>query len=170
MKIGIIGLPGSGKSTVFEAVTGISKEKLQREPGKAHIGTIEVPDTRLDSLAGIFKPRKVTRIEITFEDMPGYNVKQIKELDALVCVLGVFCGTDPLKDLDNIEAASTPADDSTEYADGGGVIAQGTVMTYDVQSIVQDWANGDDHYGFLFQSLGLAAGNGPAFIGLPAVY
>ena len=104
MKIGITGLPGSGKSTVFEAITGISKEKLQREAGKPHIGTISVGDERLDFLASKFKPKKITSVEITFEDMPGYNVKQIKEVDALLCVLGIFSGSDPVKDLDNIEA------------------------------------------------------------------
>lgn len=104
MKIGIIGLPGSGKSTVFEAITGISKEKLQHEIGKPHIGTIAIPDKRLDFLADVFKPKKVSRIEITFEDMPGYKVKQIKEVDALLCVLGIFSGSNPLKDLDSIES------------------------------------------------------------------
>ena len=104
MKIGIIGLPGSGKSTVFEAVTGIPTEKLQHEVGKPHIGVVSVADERLDFLVEVFKPKKVTHVEIVFEDMPGYKVKQIKEVDALLCILGIFSGTNPVKDLDGIES------------------------------------------------------------------
>jgi len=104
MKIGIIGQPGSGKSTVFEVISGISKEKLQREAGKVHIATVSLPDKRLEFLANVFKPKKVTHIEIVLEDMPGYNPKQIKEVDALIIVLGIFSGTNPVKDLKNIEA------------------------------------------------------------------
>lgn len=104
MKIGIIGLPGSGKSKIFEAITGIPKEKLQREVGKPHIGVISVPDERLNILGSIFKPKKLTYVEFTFEDMPGYNVKQIREVDALLCVLGAFSNRDVIKDLVSIEA------------------------------------------------------------------
>ena len=62
-------------------------------------------------------------------------------------------------DLDDVEAVSTAVDDLTEYAINGK-IPQGTTMTYDVTSIVQDWSNGDSNYGFVLQSLGLNAGDG----------
>jgi len=62
-------------------------------------------------------------------------------------------------DRDDVEAVSVAVDDSTEYGTPT-MIATGTTMTFDVTSIVQDWSGGDGNYGFLFQSLGLAGGNG----------
>ncbi|MBN2376937.1 MAG: DNRLRE domain-containing protein, partial [Sedimentisphaerales bacterium] len=62
-------------------------------------------------------------------------------------------------DRDDVEAASVATDDCTEYAINNK-IPQGTTMTFDVSPIVEDWANGDSNYGFLFQSLGLNAGDG----------
>jgi hypothetical protein len=58
-------------------------------------------------------------------------------------------------DLDDIEAASTAAATSPV-----GLIAQNTTYSLDVTSIVQNWSDGAGNYGFLFQSLGLNAGNG----------
>ncbi|MBN2376935.1 MAG: DNRLRE domain-containing protein [Sedimentisphaerales bacterium] len=63
-------------------------------------------------------------------------------------------------DLDDVEAGSTAVDDCTDYTDTSNVIPKGTTMTFDVTSAVQDWANGDSNYGFLFQSLGQAGGHG----------
>jgi ribosome-binding ATPase YchF (GTP1/OBG family) len=103
MKIGIVGLPGSGKSTVFNAITEILPNK-ERDLTKPHLGTIEVPDERLDFLASIIKPKKTTHSEITFIDMPGYNPRQVQEVDALVLCIGTFSGRDILKDLKDFEA------------------------------------------------------------------
>ena len=103
MKIGIVGLPGSGKSTVFDAITQRASRQ-DRDLTKPHLGTIFVPDERLDYIASIVKPKKVTCSEITFSDMPGYNPKQIQEVDALVVCLGAFSGRDLLKDLKDFEA------------------------------------------------------------------
>ncbi|NQT06098.1 MAG: redox-regulated ATPase YchF [Candidatus Omnitrophica bacterium] len=102
MKIGIVGLHGSGKSSVFNAIT-------QRPPGerdltKPHIGTIFIPDERLDFIASVVKPKKVTYSEITFLDLPGYNPKHIQEVDALVLCIGTFSGRDILRDLRDFEA------------------------------------------------------------------
>lgn len=64
-------------------------------------------------------------------------------------------------DLDGIEAAAVATANSDSYADGVTfLIAQGTVIELDVTAIVQNWANGDANYGFMFQSSGNAAGNG----------
>ena len=62
-------------------------------------------------------------------------------------------------DLDDIEASSVAIADSTAFGIAN-VIPQNTVVTFDVTSVVQGWANGEDNYGFLFQSLGLAGGGG----------
>jgi len=102
MKIGIVGLPGSGKSTVFNAITQRPAE--ERDLTKPHIGTIFVPDERLDFIKSIVKPKKATYSEITFLDIPGYNLKHIQEVDALVLCVGTFSDRDTLRDLKDFEA------------------------------------------------------------------
>ncbi|MBL7069509.1 MAG: redox-regulated ATPase YchF [Candidatus Omnitrophica bacterium] len=102
MKIGIVGLPGSGKSTVFNSITQKSAE--ERDFTKPHLGTIFIPDERLDFIASVIKPKKITYSEITFLDMPGYNPAHIQELDALIYCVGTFQDRDILKDLKDFEA------------------------------------------------------------------
>ena len=58
MKSGIIGRPGSGKTTVFEALTGNFQETGRR--GDDRIAAIRVPDPRVDVLAGMYTPQKTT--------------------------------------------------------------------------------------------------------------
>ncbi len=102
MKIGIVGLPGSGKSTVFNAIT--QKPAKNRDFTKPHLGTIYMPDERLDFLASAIKPKKVTYSEVTFLDMPGYNPSHIQEVDALVLCVGTFSDRDILRDAKDFEA------------------------------------------------------------------
>ena len=52
MKIGLVGLPRSGKTTVFNALTGLSAETGASGRGKTNLGTVKVPDPRVDALAG----------------------------------------------------------------------------------------------------------------------
>ncbi|MBW1741964.1 MAG: redox-regulated ATPase YchF [Deltaproteobacteria bacterium] len=56
MRLGIVGLPGSGKSTIFQALTG-SKVEQGAHKGSS-IATVQVPDQRVDALSGLFKPEK----------------------------------------------------------------------------------------------------------------
>ena len=61
MKAGITGLPYSGKTTLFCALTGQEYAKLSH--GKdIHVGTVKVPDARLDKLDEIFTPKKKTNL------------------------------------------------------------------------------------------------------------
>ena len=98
MKLGVIGLPQSGKTTVFEALT-------QGAVGKGHkgdfrIATIPVPDERVDALQRIYKPQKTTFAQVEFclpqrparaKTETGY-VSQMRECDALVHVVRNFGG------------------------------------------------------------------------------
>jgi GTP-binding protein YchF len=73
MDIGIIGLPQSGKTTVFNALTRgqASTVGAGSSVAEMHIGVVKVPDPRLDTLAGMFNPRKVVPAEIKYWDLPG---------------------------------------------------------------------------------------------------
>ena len=103
MEIGIIGLPQSGRTTIFNSLTeGGSSGRVS--PGStAHIGTAFVPEPRLEILAGIFHPGKVTYPSVTYIDI-GASVKdmaqdkgiggkllnQLSQVDALINVVRAF--------------------------------------------------------------------------------
>ncbi len=70
MKIGIIGLPGSGKTTLFNALTGSSAE-LQSGKKDANISIVAVPDDRLGVLTGMYNPKKTVHAQIQFVDPQG---------------------------------------------------------------------------------------------------
>src|ERR1044071_2844569 len=70
MKIGLVGFPGSGKTTVFNALTGLSAETCYTAPrGKTHLGVVKAPYARVEALADLFQPKKKTLAEITFSDV-----------------------------------------------------------------------------------------------------
>ena len=73
MDIGIIGLPQSGKTTVFNALTRghADTSGASGSATEMHLGVVKVPDPRLDVLAGIYNPRKVVPAEIRYWDVPG---------------------------------------------------------------------------------------------------
>lgn len=121
MKLGIIGLPGSGKSTVFRALTGgieSGDRKGHQEPG---LGAVKVRDPRLDFLAAYHKPKKVTPVDVEYLDIagltgegkPGRSVgdkilAHIRPLDALVHCVRFFDSAslgeaDPVRDYAALE-------------------------------------------------------------------
>ena len=73
MKLGIVGLPNVGKSTLFNAITKAGAESANYpfctiDP---NIGIVAVPDERLEVLAGMYNPKKVTPTAIEFLDIAG---------------------------------------------------------------------------------------------------
>ncbi len=115
MKIGIVGFPGSGKTALFNALTG-HEAPVGYGESKVNLGMIKVPDRRVERLAEIDDPRKTTFAEITFADVPGGRGEQsldprtlgrIREMDALVQVLRGFDGgfgePDPAGELESFE-------------------------------------------------------------------
>ena len=73
MKLGIVGLPNVGKSTLFNAITQAGAESANYpfctiEP---NVGIVDVPDERIDELAKMYNPKKVTRAFIEFVDIAG---------------------------------------------------------------------------------------------------
>jgi len=109
MKVGIAGVRGSGKTTVFNALTGLAAETGYGGSRKVNLGAIKVPDERLDRLAEIEKPKKVTYAEITFADVPAgegeqkidpKSITDLREMDALALVLrGFENGVEPPRPL-----------------------------------------------------------------------
>lgn len=123
MKIGLVGYPGSGKSSVFSALTGQAVETGYSGQNKAHLGVVKVPDHRVDALAGLYSPKKTTYAEITFSDVGGGHGEGIdrtalagmRETDALCQVLRAFpdqagAAADPLRELGGLETETILAD------------------------------------------------------------
>jgi GTP-binding protein YchF len=112
MKVGLIGHRGTGKTTIFNMLTG-----LQAQVGgfggkeEVHLGVIKVPDARIDKLSRIYKPKKTTYAEIRFTDFPPSQgeedlksnnalVAQMREVDAITLVLRDFeTDAQPLREL-----------------------------------------------------------------------
>ncbi|HEY5657040.1 MAG TPA: DUF933 domain-containing protein [Myxococcota bacterium] len=122
MKIGLVGYPSSGKSTVFGALTGMSVETgfgAHRE----NVGVVKVPDPRVDALARLYTPKKITYAEVAFDDLPGGHgegldrkaLNAMRNVDALCQVLRAFPDAaggpdDPLSELTGLETETLLAD------------------------------------------------------------
>ena len=78
----MIGFARSGKTTVFNAITGASAEVGAYGSREANVAVIKVPDARVDKLSEIFKPKKKTHAEFEFIDIaPAENADNDKALD-----------------------------------------------------------------------------------------
>jgi hypothetical protein len=72
MQIAIIGLPMSGKTTLFDALTGVQEQAgAYAAPGSVHHGMVPVVDERVDFLADIFHPKKRSYAQVEFLDIGG---------------------------------------------------------------------------------------------------
>ena len=71
MKVGLAGLPLSGKSTIFRALTGLPASAESGPKGKPFPGVLSLPDARLEKLKAYYKPRKVTPLQMQVLDIPG---------------------------------------------------------------------------------------------------
>ncbi|MEO0233676.1 MAG: DUF933 domain-containing protein [candidate division WOR-3 bacterium] len=79
MKVGILGLSKSGKTTVFEALTGLNLSSNLKD--KFHISSVKVPDRRIDFLSKVFNPKKTTYPTIDFLDYNRLGEKEEKFID-----------------------------------------------------------------------------------------
>lgn len=122
MKIGMIGLPKTGKKALFELLTGHRPSENEVASGKPIHGIAEIRDTRFDFLAGLYKPKKEVRARIEVELLPkiekdaiaqGGIFEDIAEVDALCHVVRAFKddsvyhvsgSVDPKRDIDAVNS------------------------------------------------------------------
>jgi ribosome-binding ATPase len=119
MKTGIIGLPQVGKTSLFRILTK-AHLAASTNPREAHIGVAKVPDERLERLAALFNPRKLTLASVEYVDLGAIGQEALKEsaylgylrnVDALAHVVRAFREEsiphtgpiDPLADIRNVE-------------------------------------------------------------------
>jgi GTP-binding protein YchF len=101
MKLGIIGLTGSGRRTLFGALTGVINQGLYGGSGQ-NVGVVRVPDKRLDWLTELYEPKKTTNAVIEFALPVGSDRTALRQADALVHVVNCFGGENPVDNADNL--------------------------------------------------------------------
>jgi GTP-binding protein YchF len=120
MKTGIIGLPQVGKTSLFRILTKAHLSPGHANPREAHVGVAKVPDERLDRLAAMYNPRKVTHASVEYVDLGAIGQEALKEsaylghlrqVDAIAHVVRAFEDEsiphvgpiDPMRDIKNVE-------------------------------------------------------------------
>ena len=135
MQIAIVGLTGSGKTTVFNTLTRGHAETGGYGGVTMNVGVVKVPDERLDRLAEIFKPRKIVHADVTYvdlpapppsteghigtEELPAEHLARLRDSDALLHVVRAFDdpshphpdgSVDPARDLERLDLEFILAD------------------------------------------------------------
>ena len=135
MQIAIVGLAGSGKSTVFNTLTRGHAETGGYGGVTLNVGVVKVPDQRLDRLAEIFKPKKIIQADVTYVDLPAPpastegrigteelsadHLARLRDSDALLHVVRAFDdqanphpagSTDAARDIEQLDLEFTLAD------------------------------------------------------------
>ncbi len=135
MQTAIVGLAGSGKTTVFNTLTRGHAETGGFGGVTLHVGVVKVPDARLDRLAEIFKPKKIVHADVTYADLPappasteGHvgteelppdHLARLRDSDALLHVVRAFedpsnphpdGSVDPARDLERLDLEFVLAD------------------------------------------------------------
>ncbi len=124
MRLGIIGLPQAGKTTVFNALTR-GHQPITTSGGRfdVHTGVVDVPDGRVDRLSELFKPKKTIYAKVTYADIAGLEgsqtalsgqlLNQLTQMDGLLHVVRAFedpnvphpsGSVNPLRDLATMDA------------------------------------------------------------------
>jgi GTP-binding protein YchF len=128
VQVTIVGLPGSGKTTVFNALTGAHADTGGFSGGRAapNMGVVKVPDERLDRLSELFHPRKTIPADVTYVDVaiPAGATREgtinpdvlalVRNADALLHVARAFDGSegqpDPWRDVEALDLEFAIAD------------------------------------------------------------
>jgi GTP-binding protein YchF len=129
MKAGIIGLPKSGKTTLFNILTAAERQTDKFSVSKeTHVGIATVPDRRLEQLRDLYSPERYVPATVEYVDVPGIqkgegaespNLAALKEVDALVHVVRAFDdpelvhpegSVDPARDVESVNLELILAD------------------------------------------------------------
>ena len=149
MKLGIVGLPNTGKTTLFNALTGSKAETggFMNANAKPNIGQAKVPDERLDWLAEYYHPKKYSPATIDFVDVAGVSkggkgnavLQNIRQTDALVHVVRCF---------DNDVLFTEPADarGDAESLDLELILADMEVVERRLEKAKKNLKGGDKKY------------------------
>ena len=126
MKLGIIGFPQSGKTTIFNALTrGNAPTTASAGRVEIHTAVVDVPDPRVDKLSAMFKPRKTIYAKVTYADIAGLDsgaaktgfagplLNQLAQMEGLIQVVRCFTddsvphpsgSVDPARDIASMNA------------------------------------------------------------------
>lgn len=125
MRLGIIGLPQSGKTTLFNALTRATQPTGTTGKIEIHTAVVDVPDKRVDKLSEMFKPKKTIYAKVTYVDIAGLDgsagksgisgalLNQLAQMDGFIHVVRVFEDEnvphvnetiDPLRDIQNMDS------------------------------------------------------------------
>jgi hypothetical protein len=133
MKLGIIGLPNSGKTTIFNALTGSTIETSAATSGQleVHTAVVSVPDERIDRLSKMYNPKKTIYTQVTYVDIGGLDKgaaegglkgqfrNELSQLDGVLHVVRAFddpnvphpyTTVDPQRDLETLDSEFLLAD------------------------------------------------------------
>jgi len=125
MKIGLIGLPKSGKTSLFNLLTGqsVATASFGTARGEMHMGTARVPDERVDRLSALYRPKKTTHASFEVVDLAGIakgerqalEAKEFRDADALLHVVRAFpdatgAAANPKRDIGDLETELILAD------------------------------------------------------------
>lgn len=122
MQIGIVGLPGAGKTSLFNALAHQRAQTGGYAGAEPNLAVLKVPDERLDRLSALFAPRKHTPAEVRFVDVAGVAkgmgqessaaiLAHLRTVDVLLHVVGAFReGSAPYASLDEFELELRLAD------------------------------------------------------------
>src|SRR3989440_10404054 len=125
MKIGLVGLPKSGKTTLFNLLTGSSVATARYDTGRAELdtGVARVPRPRVEVLHGLFNPKKTTHATFEVVDLAGIakgeraglETKEFRNADALLHVVRAFAdealgAPAPKRDIEDLETELILAD------------------------------------------------------------
>jgi ribosome-binding ATPase YchF (GTP1/OBG family) len=116
LEVGIVGLPNSGKTTIFNALTHVGAEitAYASVTEKPNVGMAAIVDARLDALARVVDAKKVTPAAVRVVDVPGTGpalLGNLRKVDAVLAVLdGFSAGADPAGDLETLKLELLVAD------------------------------------------------------------
>jgi ribosome-binding ATPase YchF (GTP1/OBG family) len=116
LEVGIVGLPESGKTTIFNALTHAGARVGQHvgAAGKENVGMAHVADERLEKIAAVIGSKKIAPASIRIVDVPGTGpalLGNLRRVDAILAVLNGFSpGSNPARDLEQLQLELLVAD------------------------------------------------------------